>query len=184
MLANVPLHDFKNFKPDVVICPHCTQHLMGVRDIRWAANKVEFTYGCDGCGKEIDKTIAEDALREPAPMLDAVASAPVPSIPEEDKSALQAEDLSLAPFPFKPAAPKPTQAKPLQTKPVPARPVQAEPAEPRTDRGLAARQTFIEDRVTRTPRQVFDDRQPPEKEAAPVASRASVLLRDVTIFNL
>jgi len=63
MLNHVQLRDFK---PDVVICPNCTQHLMGVRDVQWAADHMSFTYGCAGCGHEIERPVAEDLLPPPA----------------------------------------------------------------------------------------------------------------------
>jgi len=59
MLSHVQLRDFK---PDVVICPRCTQHLMGVKDVQWASDCVSFTYGCAGCGHEIDRPVGEDAF--------------------------------------------------------------------------------------------------------------------------
>jgi hypothetical protein len=181
MLTNVPLRDFKNFKPDVVICPHCTQHLMGVRDIHWGANKVDFTYGCDGCGHELDKTIAEGAAPTPATCAPAVAEPATPPavsvVQEAPAPAPAVEDL--VPFPFRPATPTPPSAK-------------SEPAATKTERSTyVPRQTFIEDRATRTPRQVFDEKRPAleprpaiELDKPPVASRASLLLRDVAIFDL
>jgi len=174
MLTNVPLRDFKDFKPDVVICPHCTQRLMAVRDIRWGADKVEFTYGCDGCGNELDKPIAEDALPAPA-TTPAKASRRQPAVvaaspPLQDVPAPAVEDLGT--FPFKPEPAKTT-------------PVKLETPATKPERHYTPKQPFIEDRAARSPRQVFDAAPPAvDKDAPTVASRASVLLRDVNIFNL
>lgn len=55
MLANVALRDAR---PAVVVCPHCAQHLMEVKDVQWAMTKLELTYECVGCGTELSKTIA------------------------------------------------------------------------------------------------------------------------------
>jgi hypothetical protein len=174
MLTNVPLRDFKDFKPDVVICPHCTQHLMGVKDVRWGAKKVEFTYGCSGCGTELDKTIAEDvpayapvpaqasiqaaSPAEPAPIrMAAKAAIPALAAPEPEKPVI--EDLGA--FPFK--KPSPAERKPHVLK-----------------------QAFIEDRIALKPKQVFaeDHAAFVPRDLPAQTTRASVLLRDVAIFNL
>lgn len=55
MLANVPLAEAR---PAIVICPHCARHLMEVKDVQWAAAKLEFTFACTGCGTELSKSIA------------------------------------------------------------------------------------------------------------------------------
>ncbi|MBY0380339.1 MAG: hypothetical protein K2W78_00235 [Xanthobacteraceae bacterium] len=172
MLTNVPLRDFKDFKPDVVICPHCTQRLMAVRDIRWGADKVEFTYGCDGCGNELDKPIVEDVLPAPtATPAKASRRQPAAASPlRQDVPAPAVEDLGTFPF-----------------KPEPAKAIPAKPEAPAVnpERHYTPRQAFIEDRAARSPRQVFDAAPTVvEKDAPTVASRASVLLRDVNIFNL
>ncbi len=57
MLENVPLRDAK---PAVIVCPDCRRHLMEVKDVRWAMTKLEFTYGCSGCGAETIRAIAGD----------------------------------------------------------------------------------------------------------------------------
>jgi hypothetical protein len=54
MLANVPLRDVQ---PTVMVCPHCAQRLMEITDVQWALTKLEFTYGCAGCGTEIKKAV-------------------------------------------------------------------------------------------------------------------------------
>ena len=54
MLANVPLRDVQ---PTVMVCPHCAQRLMDITDVQWAQTKLEFTYGCAGCGTEIKKAV-------------------------------------------------------------------------------------------------------------------------------
>lgn len=170
MLANIPLHDFKNFKPDVVICPHCTQHLMGVRDIRWAADKVEFSYGCDGCGHELDKAVAEAAAPDTAAAPDHIVEAP-----PQKMAATAEEDIAL--FPFRP---EPAKAAPAE----PETPPEVLPVR-RKAAAYTPRHPFIEDRAARSPREVFDaGHAAPAQDTPTVASRASVLLRDVTIFNL
>ena len=58
MLANVPLHEAR---PAVVICPHCTRHLMEIKDVQWAASKLEFILECSGCGTELSKCIEGEA---------------------------------------------------------------------------------------------------------------------------
>jgi hypothetical protein len=174
MLTNVPLRDFKDFKQDVVICPHCTQHLMGVKDVRWGAKKVEFTYGCSGCGTELDKTIAEDVPTyaqvpaqpsikdappvEPEPVrMAAEAAIPAPAAWEREEPVV--EDLGA--FPFKKTGP--TERKPHVLK-----------------------QTFIEDRIALKPKQVFAEEHAVfvPRDLPAQTTRASVLLRDVAIFNL
>lgn len=54
MLANVPLRDVQ---PTVMVCPHCAQRLMDITDVQWAQTKLEFTYGCAGCGTEVKKAV-------------------------------------------------------------------------------------------------------------------------------
>jgi len=54
MLANVPLRDVQ---PTVMVCPHCAQRLMDIVDVQWAQTKLEFTYGCAGCGTKIKKAV-------------------------------------------------------------------------------------------------------------------------------
>jgi len=177
MLASVPLHNFKDFKPDVVICPQCTQRLMSVRDIRWSPDKVELSYGCDTCGNELDKTIAEDAPIEslhPA-QPPATSLCDNPEVDPED-----ADGADVAVFPFK-SSPAPSLPAGQQTSTISEQP------------SYKPRQAFIEDRAARTPRQVFDQpakpapaaTAPEQSDERPVrASRASMLLRDVAIFNL
>jgi hypothetical protein len=55
MRANVPLRDAR---PAVIVCPHCTRHLMEVKDVQWALTKLEFTFTCAGCGTEVTRAIA------------------------------------------------------------------------------------------------------------------------------
>lgn len=55
MLANAPLRDAR---PVIVVCPSCAQHLMDIKDVRWASTKLELTYECTGCGAELQKSIA------------------------------------------------------------------------------------------------------------------------------
>ena len=55
MLANAHLHDAK---PVVIVCPHCAQRLMEIKDVQWAAAKLEFTFECADCGTELSKTVA------------------------------------------------------------------------------------------------------------------------------
>lgn len=57
MLENVALRDAR---PAVIVCPDCARHLMEVRDVRWAMTRLEFTYGCSGCGAETVRAIAGD----------------------------------------------------------------------------------------------------------------------------
>ena len=57
MLENVPLRDAR---PAVIVCPECRRHLMEVMDVRWAMTKLEFTYGCTGCGAQTVRAIAGD----------------------------------------------------------------------------------------------------------------------------
>jgi hypothetical protein len=40
-----------------MVCPHCAQRLMDITDVQWAQTKLEFTYGCAGCGTEIKKAV-------------------------------------------------------------------------------------------------------------------------------
>jgi hypothetical protein len=153
---------------------------MGVSDVRWGANKVDFTYNCSGCGHELDKTIAEDTPRvADVAALDAkdaavpAASAPVgvtpPALPKAP-----VEDLGT--FPFRTTTPTPSERITLKPK------LESEEARVST---YVPRQTFIEDRATRTPRQVFEeDRSPPPQDLPTQTTRASVLLRDFAIFNL
>jgi DNA-directed RNA polymerase subunit RPC12/RpoP len=54
MLANVPLRDVQ---PTVMVCPHCAQRLMDITDVQWALTRLEFTYGCAGCGAEVKKAV-------------------------------------------------------------------------------------------------------------------------------
>ena len=54
MLANVPLRDVQ---PTVMVCPQCAQRLMEITDVQWAQTKLEFTYGCEGCGTEVKKAV-------------------------------------------------------------------------------------------------------------------------------
>ena len=202
MLSHVQLRDFK---PDVVICPHCTQHLMGVKDVQWAADRVSFTYGCAGCGHEIDRPVGDDGL--PAALSSAkVQQAAAPQTPGPADDVTPMDDLG--PFPFR----KPSE---------PARPFAFEPDEdasmvgesPMSDdladnddiaeerepapfgsmRLLPPKPSWLEtpvygQRSALTPKQVFDTerrhserRDDPLPDAA-VTTRASALLRDVSIF--
>ncbi|WP_244469082.1 hypothetical protein [Afipia felis] len=64
---------------------------MGVKDVQWTADRVSFTYGCAGCGHEIDRPVGEDVI--PAPR----AAAPEPHKPASDDVTVM-EDF---PFPFR-----------------------------------------------------------------------------------
>lgn len=55
MLATAHLHDAR---PAVVVCPQCAQRLMEIKDVQWAAAKLEFTFECADCGTELSKTVA------------------------------------------------------------------------------------------------------------------------------
>ncbi len=206
MLSHVQLRDFK---PDVVICPHCTQHLMGVKDVQWTADRVSFTYGCAGCGHEIDRPVGEDVI----PAARAAAT------PETDKAA--SEDVTVMedfPFPFRKSREAPLFA--LKTD-------DAGPADNQTAaddlandladladddddttedhveaspfgsmRLLPPRPSWLEtpvfgrERPALTPKQVFDtERRDNERldgslPDSAATTRASALLRDVSIFSL
>jgi len=206
MLNHVQLRDFK---PDVVICPHCTQHLMGVKDVQWAADRVSFTYGCAGCGHEIDRPVSEEAI--PASWSNARASTK-PDIMEEPAGDVTLMD-DLGPFPFR----KPRES----DRPFVFETDEASPADSRAaadelssnaengdgitddadgDAELAPfasmrllppqpswldAPAFGRERPALTPKQVFDVERhdaPAPEAAAP--TRASALLRDVSIFSL
>lgn len=212
MLSHVQLRDFK---PDVVICPHCTQHLMGVKDVQWAADHVSFTYGCAGCGHEIDRPVGDDVF--PAALSSArmqQAKTPQTSEPAEDVTLMD----DLGPFPFRkpnePARPLtfeadddagmadtgPTTSNPADDddiaeqcdEPMPFGSIRLLPPKPwldiRPDTPVFARRAGSEERPALTPKQVFDtERRPGERLIGPLpdaagTTRASVLLRDVSIF--
>ena len=199
MLSHVQLRDFK---PDVVICPHCTQHLMGVKDVQWMANRVSFTYGCAGCGHEIDRPVGDDVF--PAAL--STIKAPEPA---EDVTVMDEH-----PFPFRKSCEAPLFA------------LKADDAGP-TDNLIAADDlangedddiemteyhdapalfgsmrllppkpswletpVFGRERPALTPKQVFDtERRDSERRDGPLpdaaaTTRASALLRDVSIFSL
>lgn len=208
MLSHVQLRDFK---PDVVICPHCTQHLMGVKDVQWTADRVSFTYGCAGCGHEIDRPVGEDVI----PAARAAAT------PETDKPASEGvtvmEDF---PFPFRKSreaplfALKTDDAGPTDSQ-IAADDLANDLADDLADddeddttedhdaatpfgsmRLLPPRPSWLEapvfgrERPALTPKQVFDtDRRDSDRLDGPLpdsaaTTRASALLRDVSIFSL
>jgi len=213
MLSHVQLRDFK---PDVVICPHCTQHLMGVKDVQWTAEHVSFTYGCAGCGHEIDRPVGDEAI--PAAWSSAKI-APQASEPADDaeEEVTRMEDF---PFPFR----KPRENGHLFTfktdddaqvdsgvaaddlscdddgddsdhgemteshdEPVSAASVRLLPPQP----SWLDAPVFGRERPALTPKQVFDverrgdseRREDPLPDTA-ATTRASALLRDVSIFSL
>ncbi|MBN9603157.1 MAG: hypothetical protein J0G33_09515 [Afipia felis] len=215
MLSQVQLRDFK---PDVVICPHCTQHLMGVKDVQWAADCVSFTYGCAGCGHEIDRPVADEAI--PASWSNAKA-APTPR--SEPAPAADVTLMDDHPFPFRksqessrPFAFEATDAvadsKAAVAVDDPSDDIDndddsedttddhAEPASFGSMRLLPPNPSWLDapvfgQRSTLTPKQVFDtgrrdnERRDSERLDAPVpdaavTTRASALLRDVSIFSL
>jgi hypothetical protein len=202
MLSHVQLRDFK---PDVVICPHCTQHLMGVKDVQWTADRVSFTYGCAGCGHEIDRPVGEDVI----PAARAAAT------PETDKPA--SEDVTVMedfPFPFR----KSREAPLFGLKADDAGPTDSQIAaddltedladddDDAEDHGEAASfgsmrllppkpswleaPVFGRERPALTPKQVFDtERRDSERldgslPDSAATTRASALLRNVSIFSL
>jgi hypothetical protein len=210
MLNHVQLRDFK---PDVVICPHCTQHLMGVKDVQWAADRVSFTYGCAGCGHEIDRPVGDDVV--PAAL--SSAKALKTHEPAEDVTSMD----DLGPFPFR----KPRENSSLFTfeaddasvaaskaatddlaeddvddmtqergEPAPFGSMLLLPPKPwvdtRLDAPVFARRAGPVERPALTPKQVFDtERRDSELHDGPsldpaVTTRASALLRDVSIFSL
>ena len=206
MLSHVQLRDFK---PDVVICPHCTQHLMGVKDVQWTADRVSFTYGCAGCGHEIDRPVGEDVI--PAPR----AAAPEPHKPASDDVTVM-EDF---PFPFRKSREAPLFALKADDSDSTDSQIAADelandladdPADHDDDttedhietaafgsmRLLPPRPSWLEtpvfgrERPALTPKQVFDaDRRDSERldgslPDSAATTRASALLRDVSIFSL
>jgi hypothetical protein len=212
MLSHVQLRDFK---PDVVICPHCTQHLMGVKDVQWAADRVSFTYGCAGCGHEIDRPVGDDVF--PAALSSAkMQQAKAPQAPEPAEDVTPMDDLG--PFPFRkpnePSRPFTFEAdddtsvagsKPMaddladdddiadeRDEPAPFDSMRLLPPKPwlntRLDTPVFARRASTDERPALTPKQVFDtERRDSERRDGPlpdaaVVTRASVLLRDVSIF--
>jgi hypothetical protein len=213
MLSHVQLRDFK---PDVVICPHCTQHLMGVKDVQWAADRVSFTYGCAGCGHEIDRPVGDEVF--PAALSGArLRQAAAPQEPEPAEDVTPMDDLG--PFPFrKPSEPiRPFALKAdddvrvagesplsgdLDDNPADdladddsddIAATRDEPAPFNSMRLLPPKPSWMEtpvfgQRPALTPKQVFDvERRPNERRDAPmpdaaVTTRASALLRDVSIF--
>ena len=213
MLSHVQLRDFK---PDVVICPHCTQHLMGVKDVQWAADRVSFTYGCAGCGHEIDRPVGDDVF--PAALSSAkVQQAKATPTPEPAGDVTPMEDLG--PFPFRklsePSRPFTFEAdddtsiagsSPMaddqaddladdndiaeeRHEPAPFGSMRLLPPKPSwMGTPVFARRSTGEERPALTPKQVFDtERRHSERRDGPlpdaaVVTRASVLLRDVSIF--
>jgi hypothetical protein len=209
MLSHVQLRDFK---PDVVICPHCTQHLMGVKDVQWAADRVSFTYGCAGCGHEIDRPVGDDVF--PAALSSAkMQQAAAPQTPEPAGDVTPMDDLG--PFPFRkpnePSRPFTFEAdddasvagsNPMaddltddddiaeeRDEPVPFGSMRLLPPKPSwMDTPVFTRRATADERPTLTPKQVFDtERRHSERRDGPlpdaaVVTRASVLLRDVSIF--
>ena len=202
MLSHVQLRDFK---PDVVICPHCTQHLMGVKDVQWTAARVSFTYGCAGCGHEIDRPVGEDVI--PAPR----AAAPEPHKPASDDVTVM-EDF---PFPFRKSREAPLFALKADDSDSTDSQIAADNrADDLADndddttedhveappfgsmRLLPPKPSWLEtpvfgrERSALTPKQVFDtERRDSERLDSPLpdaaaTTRASALLRDVSIFSL
>ncbi|GAA3854050.1 hypothetical protein AFIC_001864 [[Pseudomonas] carboxydohydrogena] len=201
MFSHVQLRDFK---PDVVICPHCTQHLMGVKDVQWTADRVSFTYGCAGCGHEIDRPVGEDVI--PA----ARVAAPEPHKPASDDVTVM-EDF---PFPFRKSREAPLFAlKADDAGPTDNLIAANDPADDDDDdnemtehhdapapfgsmRLLPPKPSWMEtpvfgrERPALTPKQVFDtERRDSERRDGPppdsaATTRASALLRDVSIFSL
>jgi len=200
MLSHVQLRDFK---PDVVICPHCTQHLMGVKDVQWAADRVSFTYGCAGCGHEIDRPVGDDVF--PAALSSAKVQQATAPEPAGDVTLMD----DLGPFPFRkpnePTRPFAFEAND-DTSVVGESPMaddladdddiadeRDEPAPFGSMRLLPPQPSWLEtpvfgQRPGLTPKQVFDtERRHSERRDGPlpdaaVTTRASVLLRDVSIF--
>jgi hypothetical protein len=214
MLSHVQLRDFK---PDVVICPHCTQHLMGVKDVQWAADRVSFTYGCAGCGHEIDRPVGDDVF--PAALSSAkMQQAKAPQAPEPAEDITPMDDLG--PFPFRklsePSRPFALKAdddasvagsSPMaehladdladdddiaeeHDEPAPFGSMRLLPPQPSwmETAPVFIRRATAEERPALTPKQVFDiERRPSDRLDGPlpdaaVVTRASVLLRDVSIF--
>lgn len=207
MFSHVQLRDFK---PDVVICPHCTQHLMGVKDVQWAADRVSFTYGCAGCGHEIDRPVSEEAI--PASWSNAKASTKAETIEEPAGDVTLMEDLG--PFPFR----KPREShRPFvfeadetsladsqaPTDDLSGRDAEngdgitddadgdEEPAPLGSMRLLPPQPSWLDapvfgrERPVLTPKQVFDlERHDAPAPEAASPTRASALLRDVSIFSL
>jgi hypothetical protein len=215
MLNHVQLRDFK---PDVVICPHCTQHLMGVKDVQWAADRVSFTYGCAGCGHEIDRPVGDDVVPAALSSAKALNQALKTDEPAEDVTLMD----DLGPFPFR----KPRENSSLFTfeaddtvddkaatdddsaaaddmteehsEPAPFGSMLLLPPKPwvdtrvdtRLDAPVFARRAGSVERPALTPKQVFDtERRDNELHDGPsldpaVTTRASALLRDVSIFSL
>lgn len=211
MLNHVQLRDFK---PDVVICPHCTQHLMGVKDVQWAADRVSFTYGCAGCGHEIDRSVGDDVVPAALSSAKALNKALTAHEPAEDVTLMD----DLGPFPFR----KPRENSSLFTfeaddtaddkaaaddsaaddddmtqersEPAPFGSMLLLPPKPWVDTRLDApvfpRRASSMERPALTPKQVFDtERRDNELHDGPsldpaVTTRASALLRDVSIFSL
>lgn len=200
MLSHVQLRDFK---PDVVICPHCTQHLMGVKDVQWTADRVSFTYGCAGCGHEIDRPVGEDVI----PAARAAAT------PKTDKPA--SEDVTVMenfPFPFRKSREAPLFALKADNAGPTDNLIAADnladddddnemtehhdaPALFGSMRLLPPKPSWLEtpvfgrERPALTPKQVFDtERRDSERRDGPLpdaaTTRASALLRDVSIFSL
>lgn len=224
MLSHVQLRDFK---PDVVICPHCTQHLMGVKDVQWASDRVCFTYSCAGCGHEIDRPVGEDLISAARAAVTGEARKPV----RDDVT-----EMGDFPFPFR----KPREPGPLFTfeaaddattddyaaaDSLPQDDVLADglsaygvlehdaPADDESDDEDLAEESYepapfgsmsllppkpswletplvSRERPALTPKQMFDvERRDSERFEGPLpdpvpTTRASVLLRDVSIFNL
>lgn len=208
MLSHVQLRDFK---PDVVICPHCTQHLMGVKDVQWAADRVSFTYGCAGCGHEIDRPVGDDVF--PAALSSVkVQQAKAQPAPEPAEDVTPMDDLG--PFPFRkpnePTRPLAFEAdddvgvagsSPMtddladdndiaedQDEPAPFGSMRLLPPKPSwKGTPVFTRRTNSDERPVPTPKQVFDTgRRSAERLDGPlpdaVTTRASALLRDVSIF--
>lgn len=215
MLSHVQLRDFK---PDVVICPHCTQHLMGVKDVQWAADRVSFTYGCAGCGHEIDRPVGDDVF--PAALSSAkVQQATAPQTPEPGGDVTPMDDLG--PFPFRkpnepsrpftfeadddtsvagesPAADdladdddiadERDESAPFGSmRLLPPKPWFETRRDSRLDTPVFARRAGSEERPALTPKQVFDTERRDDRFDGPLpdaaaVTRASVLLRDVSIF--
>lgn len=220
MLSQVQLRDFK---PDVVICPHCTQHLMGVKDVQWATDGVSFTYGCAGCGHEIDRPVAEEAIpspwsnakaaptpkSEPAPAADVTAmdEHPFPFRKSQDSSHPPAFDADDAVIENKAATNDPPDDDSSDRGDEPTDDEEltdghAEPASFGSMHLLPPNPSWLDapvfgQRSTPTPKQVFDtdrrdsERRDSERHDGPVSApdaavttRASALLRDVSIFSL
>jgi hypothetical protein len=211
MFSHVQLRDFK---PDVVICPHCTQHLMGVKDVQWATDGVSFTYGCAGCGHEIDRPVSEEAI--PASWSNAKACTKADTMEEPAADVTLMDDLGTFPFrkPRDESRPFVFEADEAGLAGSQAAaddlPDDAEHGDGITDdpdgdeepapfgsmRLLPPQPSWLDapvfgQRPALTPKQVFDveRRETVERHEGPVPeaaapTRASALLRDVSIFSL